>query len=316
MPPVPRVPDALRHGPFDHRDAERHGVSERMLRGRQWKRLHPRVWVHRDHEMTRLDTIAAAALTLPRRAHVSHESRLQLLGLDVGDTVPVRFTIAGDHHVATEGIFLHRTVALPPLDAHGVTPAAAFIQYCSSARLIDAIVAGDWLLHREHTTRSEVLEVARHQEWRPGASQAVEVLRWLDARSRSPKESELRAVLVASGLPAPEVNTAIHRGREQIAVVDLLYEFWRLVVEYEGRQHALETRQFQIDITRYARLREASFEYVQVTQAMLAQPRALVLHVHQALVRRGYGGPPPDLGTAWSALWEPIAVPPRLRAVS
>lgn len=311
MPPVPFVPESLRHGPFDHRAARAAGVSEQMLRGASWIRLHARVWVHRDHAMTHLDTITAATLAMPGRAQLSHVSRIQALGLDIGDHAPIHFTVSGDLHLALDGIFLHRTEVLPPLDDVGVTPAAAFVQLCATARLIDAIIVGDWLLHHRHMTVLEVSELATRDRWRPGARQARSVLRHLDGRSRSPKESELRPLIVFSGLPEPEINADVEHGGRRIAIVDFLFRYWRLVLEYEGRQHALDPRQFQIDITRYADLRQASYEYLQVTSAMIDQPKALVLVIYRALVQRGYEGPAPTFSPRWDSLFEPIALPSR-----
>jgi len=316
MAPAPRIPDQLRNGPFRASLAAELGVSERMLRGVQWKRLHPRVWVHRDHQVTHLDSIAAAAMAMPDRARLSHVSRIQMLGLDVGAHLPIHFTVAGDLHIDIDDIFLHRTEVLPPLDADGVSPASAFIQYCATATVLEAIVAGDWLLGHRHIAVAEVAELAARDDWRPGARQARKVLVDLTSRSRSPKESEMRAVLSFSGLPTPDVNADVEYNGRRIAIVDFLYMWWRLVLEYEGRQHALDADQFRHDIARYARLREAGFEYVQVTNEMLRQPRALVLQIHQTLVRRGYSGPAPSFGRRWNSLFEPIRARPHFRAVS
>lgn len=311
----PRTPTELLARPFAQAEARSLGVTPDMLMGRSWKRIHPRVWVHRDHQMTHRDTIAAAALAMPVRAQLSHVSRIQALGLDVGEHLPIHFTVAGDLHIDIDDIFLHRTEVMPPLTGGGVSPASAFVQYCATATVLQAIVAGDWLLHHRHMTTAEVAELSARDDWRPGARQARKVLRDLDARSRSPKESEMRAVICHAGLPAPDVNADVeHRGR-RIAIADFLYLSWRLVLEYEGRQHALDPTQFGTDIVRYARLREAGFEYIQVTHEMLQQPRALVLRIHQTLVRRGYAGPDPVFGRRWDSLVEPIRVRPHLRAV-
>ncbi|MGJ9411563.1 hypothetical protein ACHAAC_02540 [Aeromicrobium sp. CF4.19] len=123
--------------------------------------------------MSDLDWITAATLAMPGRAHLSHASRLQALGLTIADLLPIRFTVRGDLHLDLAGIFLHRTVALPPLDDVGVTPAAAFIQMCAEGRLIDVVVAGDWLLANEHTTIMAIDQLARLQDWRPGALMSV-----------------------------------------------------------------------------------------------------------------------------------------------
>jgi hypothetical protein len=285
-----------------------------MLNGQSWRRLFPRVWVHVDHVMSNLDWIVAAALAMPERAQMSHLTRIQALGLDFGPLRSFHFTVSGDLHIDLDDIFLHRTEVLPPLDDVGVKPAAAFIQYCATARMIDAIKVGDWLLHHRHMTVLEVAELARRDDWRPGAKQVRRVLPHLDPASRSLKESESRAVVVFAGLPVPEVNVDLVVNGRKLGCVDLLFRLWLLVLEYEGRQHAETTEQFNIDITRYAGFREELVAYIQITNEMLKHPRALVIRIHRKLVERGYDGPAPVFGARWQSLFDPIAV--RLRAVS
>lgn len=278
-----------------------------MLRGKRFRRLFPRVWVHIDHVMTGLDWIAAATLAMPARAQLSHITRIQALGLDFGATKPLRFTVAGDLHLDLDDIFLHRTEVLPPLDDVGVTPAAAFIQYCADARMIDAIKVGDWLLHGRHMTLLEVAELARRDHWRPGARQVRRVLHHLDGGSRSLKESETRAVLVFSGLPKPDVNRDVRNGRgELLGYGDLVYLLWKLLVEYEGRQHLTDLSQWNSDIDRYQDFRDDGWRYVQVTNEKLDTPKKLVAEVYRQLVSGGYDGPAPVFGDRWAALFAPI----------
>jgi len=310
------VPPVLLHRPFLESEARSLGVSEKVLRGKRFSRLFARVWVHVDHVMSDLDWIVAASLAMPQRAQLSHLSRIQALGLDFGPLKPVQFTVAGDLHLDLDGIFLHRTEVLAPLDDIGVTPGAAFIQYCATARMIDAIKVGDWLLHHRHMTVLGVAELARRDDWRPGARQVRRVLPHLDAAARSLKESETRALVVFSGLPVPEVNVELYVDGRRLGCVDLLFRFWLLVLEYEGRQHAETAQQFGIDITRYARFRDAAVAYLQITNEMLQQPRALVLRIHRMLMDRGYDGPPPAFADRWSSLFDPINARRHLRAVS
>ncbi len=292
-------------------------MSERRLRGKAWKRLFPRVWVHVDHAMSEADWITAARLTMPKRAQLSHLTRIQALGLDYGERRPLRFTVAGDLHLDFDDIFLHRTEVLPPLDDVGVTPAAAFIQYCATARMIDAIKVGDWLLRHRHMTVLEVGELARRDLWRPGAHQARRVLPHLDAGSRSLKESESRAILVFSGLPRPAVNQNIRNALgELLGCGDLVYLLWKLLVEYEGRQHLTDLGQWNTDIDRYRGLRDEGWRYVQVTNEKLDTPKKFVSEVYAQLVRGGFDGPPPSFGDRWSSLFELIAVRPTFRAVA
>jgi hypothetical protein len=317
MPAPHRIPAPLTRRPFARREAAALGLPPKVLRGRRFRRLFPRVWIHVDHIMTQLDWIVAASLAMPERAQLSHITRIQALGLVVGPARPFHFTVAGDLHLDLDDIFLHRTEVLPPLDDIGVTPAAAFIQFCATARMIDAIKVGDWLLHHRHMTVLEVGELARRDHWRPGAAQVRRVLPHLEPGSRSLKESESRAVLVFSGLPRPEVNKDMCTARgELLGCGDLVYVLWKLLVEYEGRQHLTDLAQWNGDIDRYRGLRDEGWRYVQVTNEKLDTPKKLVAEVYGQLVRGGYDGPTPVFGARWTSLFGPIDVRPRLRAVS
>ncbi|MEJ7635956.1 hypothetical protein [Aeromicrobium sp.] len=162
----------------------------------------------------------------------------------------------------------------------------------------------------------EVAELARRDHWRPGARHVRRVLPHLDGAARSLKESESRAIVVFSGLPSPEVNAELVVNGRRLGCVDLLFRLWMLVLEYEGRQHAETPQQFGIDIARYAGFRDENVAYLQITNEMLQQPRALVLRVHHMLVDRGYAGAAPIFGARWRSLFEPIAARSNLRAVS
>lgn len=314
MPRLPQIPDLARLGPFTREQARAAGVSDRRLQGRQFERLHPGVWRWTGYDMLPNDHLRAAVLAMPQRAALSHVSRIQLTGLNVGLRQQVHLTIVGDHHLAVEGIFLHRTEVMPPRDEIGVTPAAAFLQCCASMRLIDLIVMGDHLLKQRLATVAEVADLSRAHPWRPGARQVRPVLPWLDERSRSPKESELRSFVTAAGLPHPEVNQAV-RGFDGalLGVGDLWFPRWRLVAEYEGRQHAEDRVQFRTDIERYAGFRQHEVAYVQITAAMIANPVGTVNRIYTALVRQGYAGPPPRFGQKWGALFHRVRGPEAVR---
>jgi hypothetical protein len=281
-------------------------MTPRQLGGKYLVMVFPRVYRCRDHVMTDDDWILAATLTMPDRAQLSHVSRIQALGLGVGGVLPVHFTIAGDHHIDTDDVFLHRTQVLPPLDDVGVSPAVAFIQFCATAHLIDAVAVGDWLLHRRHMTIIEVAEIARSQSWRPGARQVRRVLPLLDAGAMSIRESMVRVRIEFAGLPRPEVNVPITIGGELLGVGDLLLRCVMLVVEYEGRHHAESVQQFNRDITRYASFRRHAIEYLQITNEVFDRPKVMVQRVHGRMCELGYAGPAPVFGDRWDALTAPI----------
>ncbi len=253
--------------------------------------------------MTEEDWVVAAALALPDRAAVTGITRIQLLGLDFGPRRPLRFVVEGDLHLAIDNVFVHRTRALPPTDDVGVTPTAAFLSYCATARLIDAIKVGDWLLHHGHMTLEALTDLALGQLWRRGAVEALWVSHHLDGGSRSLRESEVRALVEFAGLPGPTCNAPVALTDHVVVIVDLWFEQWQTVVEYEGGQHQTSRGQYVADIDRYRLMRDSHVSYVQVTKEKLSTPRAMVREIHRSLVRHGYTGSAPEFGADWDRLF-------------
>lgn len=299
--------EQLPPGPFTRQAAEACGITSRMLQGRRFVRVYPNVWRLSAHDMTESDWVAAAAMTLPDRAHLTGISRIQRLGLDYGPKRPLRFVIEGDHHLQVDDIFLHRTKLLPRTDDVGVTIPAAFIAYCARTRVIDAIKVGDWLLNRGHTTVESVRTLALSALWRDGAHEAIWVLNHLDERCRSLKESETKAVLTFAGLPEPAVNLPLDVGEDVTLIGDLVYERWRLVVEYEGAHHQQDRGQYVADLDRFALFRAADLAYVQVTHEKLNHAKTLVGEIYRALLARGFDGAPPSFNEQWRTLFARVA---------
>jgi hypothetical protein len=250
---------------------------------------------------------------LPQTAYPTGLTRLHLLGLDLGPRHPLRFVVEGDLHLALPGIFLHRTVVLPPLDEIGVVPAAAYVAYCRRARTIEAIKVGDWLFHHGHLDGDELASLVCAQEWRDGAAETAWVLEHLVGDARSPFESEVRACTTFAGLPPPVPNGKIELG-EVVVHGDLSYPRYRTAVECEGSQHQLDRGQYVSDIDRYALYRRHDVRYVQVTREKLRAPRAVVREIHGCLVGGGYRGPAPSFGPSWDILFSRLSsVAPRAR---
>ena len=236
-----------------------------------------------------------------------------MLGLELGASAPLRFVVQGDLHLALNGVFLHRTVMLPPIDDAGVTPAAAFVAYAHRATTLDVIAVGDWLIHRRYVDVDELRSLVLAQDWRDGAAETAWVLEHLVPGARSLPESKVRAMIPFAGLPSPAPNAAIEL--DEVTVHgDLWYPAYACAVEYEGEQHQLDRGQYVADIDRYALYRRHNVRYVQATKELVRQPRALVRRIHDCLVECGYDGPPPDFGPTWDRLFARLAhVVPRRR---
>lgn len=308
MPAAKPIPELLRHGPFTREQGLNGGLTEAMFKGSRLHRLHPRVWVDRSHVMSESDWILAARLAMPAHARTTGITRIRELGLDFGSVRPFHFVVASDLHIDLDDIFLHRTVVMPPSDEVGVSPASAFIAYASTARVIDAVKVGDWLLGHGHMTLLELRELALRDSWRPGTREARWVSRYLDGDSRSMTESEARSLLVFAGMPRPRSNVELADGPATWAYGDLGYLRWNVVVEYEGSQHLLDRDQWNSDIDRYAEFRDRGINYVQVTKEKLRAPRTVVSTVYRQLLKGGYDGPAPTFGLRWKRLFGSLSV--------
>jgi very-short-patch-repair endonuclease len=302
MRDVKPIPAELLTGPFLRSRARKLGVTPKMLRGRRFERLHYEVYRAVATPLTHADRIAAARLALPEGAYLTGISRIRELGLEYGPALPIRFVVEGDHHLAMDGVFLHRTKALAPIVDGQLAVEAAFISYCSLARVIDAIKVGDWLLHNKHMTLARLIEIAGAHLWRAGAHEALFIANHLTARSRSLRESETAACLEFAGLPRPEFNLTLEiSGREVIG--DLVYRDLRLVIEYEGTHHQEDREQYNGDIDRYKAMRDNGYRYLQITKERIARPQRMVLGIHEEMVKAGYDGPTPVFGEQWRVLF-------------
>lgn len=283
-----------------------------MLQGKRFVRLHAGVYRWVGLEMTQAHAVDAARMALPDSARTTGITRLQQLGLDLGPREPLHFVIEGDLHLAPVGVFLHRTVLMPPAGDQHVEVAVAFVVYCAAARVIDAVKVGDWLLHHDHLEADDMLRLVEAQPWRDGAAEARWVLQHIDGRARSLPESQVRVLLAFAGLPDPEVNEPFDPTGQWPYLPDLYYRAWRVAVEYEGAQHQQDREVYSGDIDRYADMRRAGVRYVQVTKEMLARPRSVVTAVYRELVAAGYDGVPPRLGTEWARVFARVSDMPDL----
>jgi hypothetical protein len=302
------VPADFRSGPFTRAEALAAGITPRVLEGVQFVRLHPAVYRHRDHQPCFADDVRAARLALPADARTTGITRLRELGLDAGPARLLHFVVEGDHHLSIPGVFLHRTVAMPPEDGEGVSAESAFVAYCAEARTIDAIRVGSSLLHLGLMDLTSLDALVLEQRWRRGCAEAGWVKGHLDGRCRSLPEAELLALVRFSGLPEPEVNVTVRLGGGWVVTPDLWYPALRRAVEYEGSQHQEDRDQYSDDIDRYAAYRRAGVDYEQITKELMRRPRVTVRRVHRLLVAGGYDGPAPEFGELWANLFRQLSV--------
>lgn len=125
-------------------------------------------------------------------------------------------------------------------------------------------------------------EMARQAGAR-GLLGARRLLPRLDPAAESPRETDLRLLLVDAGLPAPAVQHVVHDADGAfVARLDLAWPAWRVAVEYDGDHHR-DRRQHSADLARHHRLRALGWVVLQVDAATLARPGALLHQLRQLL---------------------------------
>ncbi|MCZ4067687.1 DUF559 domain-containing protein [Microbacterium sp. NE2HP2] len=149
------------------------------------------------------------------------------------------------------------------------------------------VAAGDALISRRGPrTTIDALGLAHARAGRSrGAVRRAEALTLLDDGAESPRESELRVLLVRAGLPRPETNVVIRDGWRFVARVDLLYRDARLVLEYDGDYHR-DSSQWSRDQSRRAELESLGYRVTVVTARDFDDPGALVRRIRRLLSAR------------------------------
>lgn len=168
----------------------------------------------------------------------------------------------------------------------------AWVQCARRLRLDALVVIGDALVRREEplATLSQLQAAVLGAAGSRGSTRLVEALGLVRSGTDSPKETEVRLLIVRAGLPEPAVNETVRdaRGRK-LGLGDLVYSLWRVVIEYDGGYHFANDEQIKKDIDRLARFTEAGWTVIRVHKHHLLEPDVLVRRIRGALLARGWG---------------------------
>lgn len=113
--------------------------------------------------------------------------------------------------------------------------------------------------------------------------------RWVRVGVDSIMETRLRMLIVLAGLPEPTVGHVIRRDDGSwLHRIDLAYLGLLIAVEYDGRQHAANTAQWNKDIRRREDLENRGWRVIVVTaEGVYASPEETLERVRRILRDRG-----------------------------
>ncbi|GAB3072647.1 hypothetical protein GCM10027053_42290 [Intrasporangium mesophilum] len=228
------------------------GLTPWDLRSRRYRRLFHGVYISAAAAVTPLITAEAALLVAGVGAVASHQSAARIWGGIVPDDGLAHVTCA--RRIRVQGLKSHRRKSAQlGTTLRGVrvtTPASTFVDLSDELGLVDLVVLGDSLVKGRHVTPGQLVEAAAAYDGRSRrlARRAADLVR---ADVDSPMETRLRLLMVLAGLPEPCVNHVVRwpDGRVRYRF-DLCFPDCRVVVEYDGRQHAESDVQWGVDIDR------------------------------------------------------------------
>ena len=113
--------------------------------------------------------------------------------------------------------------------------------------------------------------------------------KWVRTGVDSVMETRLRMLIVLAGLPEPTINHILRANDGSwLRRIDLSYLDLRLAIEYDGRQHALDTKQWNSDIRRREELEQQGWRFIVVTaDSLYGDPLGTLERIRTAVSKRG-----------------------------
>ncbi|MGK9149296.1 endonuclease domain-containing protein [Plantibacter flavus] len=215
-------------------------------------------------------------LPLPRRFEDAES-------LDVAVAAPARAPHA--RGLSGRSVTVDHPDDLVDFDGMRITSAErTWLDLAARLSLADLVAAGDHLLRTEASTREALIAAAERYPSRRGRRTVAAALPLLDARAESPPESLVRVALHLGRVTGFEPNQEI-RGADGafLARGDLVHRPARVVVEYQGDYHRVESGRWRKDRARSNRLRAAGWTVIELTADDLGSLRSVVAQVRAAI---------------------------------
>ena len=290
--------------PFTYADAVLAGISRRTLRGPDYRRVFPGIYIAAVVPDTLVVRARAARLLLPSDAVASHFTAARLWGGVVPDESNVHFAFNRQVTSDVDGIKIHRfETPFATARRHGIavtSPEHTLIHLTRPLNLVDLVACADQFIRRGLTTPEGMCSVADEHGGQGSrlVRRAAELTR---DRVDSAPETKVRLLLVLAGLPEPIVNFEIRRPDGTVEYrLDLSYPPAKVAIEYDGRWHD-DSEQQRKDEERREVLRARGWLVVVLKATDLyGTPEATLGRIHTTLA--GYGIPvPPVLRDEWRA---------------
>jgi len=291
--------------PFTRAEARAAGVSAKQLIGGRYQRLFHNIYVSAAVVLTPALLASAVLKACPPGSQVSHFTAAELWGAIV-PSQPLTHVSCPQPGPRSErrGVACHRLSRDARASRLGGIPVSSpeqtFIDLARLLPLVDLVVLGDSLVKARRTTVANLVDaVNAWTGWgsRPARRAASFVREGVD----SPMETRLRMLIVLAGLPEPVVNY-VERDDAGAWVrrFDLAYPELKLIIEYDGRQHAENDRQWDHDLDRREGLDGDGWRIIVVrSTGVYVEPNRTLLRISGAMRARGARNVPTKFRDEW-----------------
>lgn len=241
----------MRH-PFTTRDGLLVGIGRHQLETGAITRLTRGV-----HVIGRPDersSLRGLLLVLPPGSAFSCQTAARIWSLPVVPAPTSTVHVRTPSQVRRTGVQAHVGPPGEIVERDGLavtTPIATFLDLAVHLEDRWLLAFGDALVRKGYATTSELASSLDRTPRRRGSARVRRVAQLVRGGVDSPMEPLLRHVLLAAGLPEPTINVNVHDSHGGwIARPDLSYPERRIAIEYDGRHHFDDRRQWENDIAR------------------------------------------------------------------
>ncbi|EHB56140.1 hypothetical protein MycrhDRAFT_3334 [Mycolicibacterium rhodesiae JS60] len=168
------------------------------------------------------------------------------------------------------------------------TPARTAFDIGRSRHLDQAVPLLDALMNATRLKPDAVLAIADASPCVRGVRRLRAAMKLADGGAESPRETQVRLLLIGAGLPAPETQIEFFDDYGDVVIrVDMGWRRWQVAVEYDGVQHWADGKQRSWDIDRIAILDALGWVVVRVSADMLSRPGVIIARVTAKLRAAG-----------------------------
>jgi hypothetical protein len=274
-------------------EAVANGVVSRHELARWYRPIYPNVHAPRQEELTLRDRTIGAWLWSKRRSIATGVAASAIHGAEwVDAAIPIELIYEHTHPYPPAGIAARiERIAddeITLVDGIPVSTLARTALDLGRYQPRDRAVARlDALMRAAQFSSEEVLLLAKRYRGARGVKLLKDALPLVDGGSASPRETRLRLIYIDAGLPKPTTQIPIFdTDVTLLRTVDMGWEDFKVVSEYDGDQHRTDRPQYVKDLRVIPKIERLGFIVERVIKE--DRPAAIARRAWDAMISRGW----------------------------